>query len=69
MDRETVLPFAARRVAQARRAVARQRERILMLEAVARRAMRSRRLRFSLGPWVSLSGASVNCNKIDKFNL
>ena len=33
MDRETVLPLAARRVAQARRAVARQRERILMLEA------------------------------------
>ena len=33
MDRETVLPLAARRVAQARRAVARQRERVLMLEA------------------------------------
>ena len=33
MDRESVLPVAARRVAQARRAVARQRQRILMLEA------------------------------------
>src|SRR5262245_18941157 len=33
MDRESDLALVARRVAQARRAVARQRERILMLEA------------------------------------
>jgi hypothetical protein len=32
MDREIVLPLAARRVAQARRYVARRRQRILMLE-------------------------------------
>jgi hypothetical protein len=33
MDREDFLPLAVRREAQARRAVARQRERILILEA------------------------------------
>ena len=71
MDRESDLALVARRVAQARRAVARQRERILMLEAAGcstRNAQQT--LKVLIRTVGSLSSASMNCgHKVAKTRL
>jgi len=71
MDRESIETLAAQRVAQAKRVVARQRQRILMLEAAGCSTRNgSKHLRFCSERWRSLGSISESCaHKVAKFKL